>query len=150
MHDTRLRAGTALADLIIAMAIIAVMATIAIPRLARARDSFAVLVARDAAASAIDRARTLATARGTARIVLDPAASELRIEAPVGAPVRSPLRFRDAFAVDMTVDGQSTGTVSLDFNAMGLGVSANRTVRMRRGAQEARLSLSLYGRVRRW
>jgi type II secretory pathway pseudopilin PulG len=153
IHDMRnsgCRSGTTLADLIIAIAVLAVVTTIAAPRLVTARNAMAVRAARDAAAGEIERARTMALARGTSRIVLDPASAQLRLEAPAGTAVRDPVRFADAFRVQMSIDGHSAGTVALDFNAMGLGVSANRTIRFQRGAVEARLSMSLYGRVRRW
>jgi len=149
MTKPRCRPGVALPDLIITLAILAILAVIAAPRLQQASQAMAARAARDAAATEFERARVLALARGTARVIVDPASAELRVESPAGIPAAPPLRL-GAFATAVTVDGLASGTASLDFNAIGLGVSANRTIRFRRGQQESRLSLSLYGRVRRW
>jgi type II secretory pathway pseudopilin PulG len=149
MTMPRCRSGVTLPDLIITLAILAILAVMAAPRLRRAGEAMATRSARDAAATEFERARVLALARGTARVIVDPAAAEIRVEAPAGLPAGPPLRL-DGFATAVTVDGLATGTANLDFNAIGLGVSANRTIRFRRGQQESRLSLSIYGRVRRW
>jgi prepilin-type N-terminal cleavage/methylation domain-containing protein len=149
MTMPRCRSGVTLPDLIITLAILAILAVIAAPRLQRAGQAMATRSARDAAAMEFERARVLALARGTARVIVDPVAAELRVESPVGFPAGPPLRLA-GFAAAVSVDGQAAGTTSLDFNAIGLGVSANRTIRFHRGQQESRLSLSVYGRVRRW
>jgi len=146
----RNRPGVSLFDLIITLAVLAVLGVMATPGLVRARDAYAVRASRDATAALIERARSLATSRGTARLVVDPATAELRLESPAGAQAHDPMAIGHLFGVRLTVDGRSSGSVALDFNAMGLGVVANRTLRFRRGREEAGLSLSIYGRPRRW
>jgi len=148
MPDSR-RAAVALPDLLITLAILAILAVVAAPRLRRASDAMAVRSARDAAAAEFERARVLAVARGHARVIVDPAGSEIRVESPGGVAVGPTLRF-DVFPAAVTVDGMASGVATLDFNALGIGQSANRTIRFRRGAEESRISVSIYGRVRRW
>lgn len=145
----RRRTGVALPDLIITLAILSILAVIAAPHLREASEAMAVRSARDAAAGELERARVLAIARGSARVIVDPATAELRVEAPPGTAAGSPLRL-DVFSATVSVDGLTSGTASLDFNAIGIGQTANRTIRFHRGGQESRISLSLYGRVRRW
>ncbi len=150
MKTLRLRAGASLAELILCLAILSCAAAFATPRLAGARDEYAVRAARDAAAALVDRARLLAQLRGSARVDVDPALSEIRVEAPIGSPTSSPLRAAAEWGAALSVAGSRPGTVSLDFDAHGLGHLANRTLQFRRGGREARLTLSTYGRVRRW
>jgi type II secretory pathway pseudopilin PulG len=150
MNRLRLRAGASLAELILSLAILTCAAAFATPRLAGARDEYAVRAARDAAAALVDRARLLAQLRGSARLSIDPVASEIRVEAPIGSATASPLRPGAEWGAALSVSGSRPGTVALDFDAHGLGRLANRTLQFRRGGREARLTLSTYGRVRRW
>ena len=146
----RSRQGTTLTDLITAMAVISNILTAAAPRYVRARDAYAARAARDVAAAALEQARTLAAGRGTARIVIDPPAGTLIVEAPAGVRARQPLRLSQGFGISMSVDGHAGGPVVLDYNALGLGIIASRTIRFQRGGAEAGISVSTYGRVRRW
>jgi type II secretory pathway pseudopilin PulG len=150
MNTRGLRAGTSLAELVLTLAILGCAAAIAVPRLSGARDEYAVRAARDAAAALVDRARLLAQLRGSARLDVDPVLSEIRVESPIGTPAATPLRPGAEWRAALAIAGSQSGTVSLDFDAHGLGRVANRTIRFRRGDREARLTLSTYGRVRRW
>ena len=151
MNAQYLKSGTTLAELILVLALLAAAAGVASPRLVHARDEYAVRSARDATAALVDRARTLAQLRGSARLRIDPAAAEIRVEAPIGNPAGSPLFLRSDWGADVSIAGRgSTAPLDLDFDGRGLGRLANRTLRFRRGGQEARLTLSSYGRVRRW
>ena len=143
------RAAVSLFDLIITLAVLSVIGVAAVPGWLRGRDAYAVRAARDATAGMVERARSLATARGSARLWVDPAMAEVTLEV-AGAPASDPLGLGQTFGVQLTVDGRSAGRVALDFNAVGLGVVANRTLRFRRGREEAGLTLSIYGRARRW
>jgi len=143
------RNGSSLTDLIVTLALLAIVLAIGAPRLQGARDAYATRAARDAAAAVVERARVLAAARGTARLIVEPAAGTLALESPVGAPARATLAIHDAFGVALSVDGHTVTRVTLDFNALGLGVVANRTLRFRRGGAESVLILSMHGRGRR-
>jgi type II secretory pathway pseudopilin PulG len=149
MRIVRQRAGLTLADLIITLSILGIVLGMAAPRVAALRAHGAVRSARDAAAAAVERARSLAVARGTARVTVDPSAGTIVIESPIGLAVDPVLRLGEAYGVSVGVGG--TGVpVSLDFNAIGLGVVASRTITLSRGPAQAGLSVSSYGRVRRW
>ena len=150
MAPMRNRSAFSVFDLVIVLALLSVIASLAVPRLVSARNGYAARAARDAAAAWIERTRSLATSRGSARLIIDPATGELRIESPLGVAGPTPLAVTATFGVNLTVDGKTSGVVELDFNAMGLGALANRTLHFRRGSDEAKLTLSTYGRVRRW
>lgn len=150
MKTDQPRAGTTLAELILTISIMAAVAAFALPQLTGARDEYAVRAARDAAAALVDRTRSLAQLRGSGRVLVDPRASEIRIEAPIGTPVAGSLSPRAEWGAEVLLSGRPVGVLALDFDARGLGRLANRTLRFRRGDREARLSLSTYGRVRRW
>lgn len=149
MRNVRRRAGYTLADLIITLAILGIALGMAAPRVGAVRAQGAVRSARDAAASAFERARSLAVSRGTARVTVDPAAGTIAVEAPIGIAADAVLRLADTWGVAVTV-GSASGPVAIDFNAIGLGVVASRTITLTRGAAQAGLSVSAYGRVRRW
>ena len=144
------RAGATLAELVLSLSILAWAAGLALPRLAGARDEYAVRAARDAAAALVDRARLLAQLRGSARLRIDPGAAELRIEAPIGTAAGAPLLPGAEWGAALVIAGHGSGPVALDFDVRGLGRVASRTLQFRRGDREARLTLSAYGRVRRW
>lgn len=149
MRIARRRAGYTLADLIIALSLLGIILGTAAPRALSLRSHTAVRSARDAAASAIERARSLAVSRGTARIVVDPIAGTIVTEAPVGVIAGPTVRVGDASGV--TLDAGSAGRpVSIDFNALGLGMVASRTLTFAHGGVTAGLSISSFGRVRRW
>jgi type II secretory pathway pseudopilin PulG len=148
MRIVRRRAGFTLADLIITLAILGILLGMAAPRVGALRAWGAVRSARDAAASAFDRARSLAVARGTARVTVDAVAGTIAIEAPIGIPADAVLQLTGGWGVAVGLGGSRTAV--LDFNAIGLGVVASRTITLTRGAAEAGLTVSSYGRVRRW
>lgn len=150
MNASTSRAGATLAELILSLSILACAAGIALPRLVNARDEYAVRAARDAAAALVDRTRLLAQVRGSARLRIDPGAGEIRVEAPIGTPARDGLLTEPDWGAALSVAGSGSGAVLLDFDGRGLGRLANRTLRFRRGDSEARLTLSSYGRARRW
>ena len=67
-----------------------------------------------------------------------------------GPAVDDPVRLGDAFGVTLAADQHAGGVIILEFDGLGIGRVASRTFRIRRGATEARLTLSSYGRPRRW
>lgn len=141
------RRGTTLAELIVTMGLLAIVATIGARGVGRALDRVSVQVARDGLASQFAEARALAVARGSAAVVVDPAAERSEIESPLGQSTGRLLSYTDG--IDLQVVG-SLGPVSIEFDSRGVGVFAGRTFRLVRGAAEAGLTLSSYGRPRRW
>ena len=150
MNDAARRSGTTLPELLLLLSLLAIVGGMSVSVTARARDRIAAHAARDAVASAIGRARTLARTHGSARVQLDLGPGTLRVEAPAGNAERPPTPLRAEFGVQITADGAGSEVVTLDFDALGLGRLANRTLRFRRNEAEARLTLSSYGRPRRW
>jgi hypothetical protein len=92
----------------------------------------------------------LAVAHGSAKVVLDGAAGLVRVQAPAGAAGADDLSLTSLFHVECELDGHPAARVSLNFDALGIGRFANHTLRCHRNGAEARLTLSSYGRPRRW
>lgn len=146
MRRPRRRAGATLPEIIVLMALLAVLCGMTVSTTARTRDGIAVRAARDAVAGEIGKVGALARLHGSARMTI--ALGALAIEAPAGT-LRDSRAIGRRFGVDMSVDG-AAGAVTLEFDALGLGRLVNRTIRFRRNDAEAGLTLSSYGRPRRW
>lgn len=149
MRTLRLTTGHTLPELLIVLAILGIVASMSAPRVVGAVDAFAVRGARDATAALIARARVLAVARGSAVLMVDGATSSLRLESPVGRLDGAPVALSGPLRVDVETDGV-VAVVALRFDGLGVGRFANHTMRFHRGRAEARLTLSSYGRPRRW
>ncbi len=143
------RPGVSLVELIFALIVMAVLLGLAMPPLHRAVDVVASETARDALAAYLGRTRLAAVAAGGALLVLNPATGTARIEVVRGASP-PPLRLAGDYGVRMSMDGSAGRPVVLRFDGLGLGQIASRTIRLRRGAAEAGLTISSYGRARRW
>jgi prepilin-type N-terminal cleavage/methylation domain-containing protein len=146
----RNREATTLPELLVALSILAILATMTMPRVSRALDVYATRAARDALAGAIGRARVLAIARGSATVRLDAQAGMLHMQAPTGALPADDLPLGALFRVTCELDGNPAAVVTLNFDALGIGRFSNYTLRCHRNAAEAYLTLSSYGRPRRW
>lgn len=118
--------------------------------LSGALNRIATMAARDALAASISRARTIALAHGGASVLIE--LNEGRVEVrPADQPrVLGSQHLRSTYGVTLSVDGSQVETISLRFDALGIGRMSNRTIRIRRGGAESGLTVSSYGRVRRW
>lgn len=143
-------AGSSLLELLLVLTLLSSMAAAGVLALRRGIEVYAARAARDSMAAAAARARSLAVANGSARLVVDPSAASFWIEAPPGARAGDPVRLGDSFGVTVATEPHAGGVVVIDFDALGLGRIASRTFRLRRGSTETRLTLSSYGRPRRW
>lgn len=162
MRNPTLRPGTTLIELAIVLTLIAILLTVATPPLRRGADAVAARGARDALAAAVAQTRALAVARGGAALIVDPDRTRYRIEAPPGQPTAPPVDLGARYRVRLTLDdgsavggaGRSGGAardpITLSFDPRGLGRMTNRTVHLWRGDARASLTLSAYGRPRRW
>lgn len=148
--SARRRTGSSLLELLVTLLLITLLVTGAATALRRGIETYAARAARDSMAALVARTRALALSNAGARLVVDPASATAWVEAPVGSPAGEPLRLGDIFQVTLTVDQHTGGLVSIDFDALAIGRVASRTFRVRRGEAEARLTLSSYGRPRRW
>lgn len=142
--------GATLLELLLTLLILSCIAAGGALALRRGLEAYAARAARDSMAAAVSRARALALTNGTARLLVDPAAARLWLEAPHGVAVGDPVRLGDVFGVTLAADQHTGGVIVLEFDGLGIGRVASRTFRIRRGATEARLTLSSYGRPRRW
>lgn len=140
------RDGATLPELLILLALLSILMGMSISVSTGVRDGIAVRSARDEAAAWVARAAALARLHGSARLWVHE--GTLRIEAPAGVP-GAVYSIGEVYGVDTAVDGAG-GAVALEFDALGLGRLANRTIRFRRNDAEAGITLSSYGRPRRW
>jgi hypothetical protein len=110
------------------------------------RDRMAVAGARAGVIGVFHRARLEAVARGGAQVVLftDPARVELRS----GGTLLGALDLEAEYGVELILT-RNRDRVELSFDALGLGRVSSQTLILSRGAAEARLVVSAYGRVRK-
>ena len=151
MNRARLHPGFSLVELLAALVVLGVLAGLIAGPARGALDAVATAGARDAFAAIVAHARTEAVRRGGARLVVNLASGAVLMEAPALTPIGDSLAVAHTWGVTVSADGAAAGSqLTLQFDAFGLGRVASRTFRFRRGAAEARLSLSTYGRSRRW
>ena len=142
--------GFTLLELVVVLALLALAIGVAYPGARAAADAWAVRAARDATASVLAGTRAAAQAQRGAELLV--VVSEGRLLARSGArpePVPRLELVRD-WGVTVVSPGSSGDTVVIRYDALGLGRIANRTLRFERGRAVAGLTVSAYGRVRRW
>lgn len=143
----RHRPGFTLLELLIVLALSGVLLSLALPRLQHWRDRAAVRAARNEIAAVIATTRLAAIAHGGAVLMLDSVADRCWIVLGDGE-TESALDLHRRHRVDLDLGG--TSFVSLRYDGLGIGRVASRTVAFRRGSARAGLTVSAYGRVRRW
>jgi type II secretory pathway pseudopilin PulG len=140
------RGAFSLLELALVILILGTVAAIAMPSAARARDTLAVRAARTELLGAFSAVRLTALRAGGAALVIDPAAGEVRIEAPAARqPVHSyPLAAR----YGVTIATDRPAPVSLRYDGLGIGRLTNVSIRLERRQASAVVIVSAYGRVR--
>jgi len=139
--------GTTLIELLVVMAVLAMLLGIALPSAGRWRDESAVRAARDELAAGLAIARAAAPGHGGASLVLDPQSGRFWIRTDDGR-VFEPVGLGDRYGV--RVDPGVAGPVIFRYDGLGIGRLTSRTVHVRRGRAEAGITVSAYGRYRRW
>jgi len=142
-----MRRGLTLAELLVVLAILAVVTAVTLPRLAGFRDWIAVDTAAQEVFTAIAVARSAAVMQGTrSRAVI--AADSLRIDRWSEGAWADLHRWPgpDRHGVTLEV---STPSVVFDPIGIAWGLS-NTTVVLRRGTRVATITVSRLGRVKRW
>ncbi len=129
------------------LAVLAVLLAAAAPPVRRWRDTAAVRAARDELAAALAATRIAAASAGGASLVLDPAGARFWISTAV-SPRMDPTDLGARYRV--RVEAGSRGEIVLRYDGLGLGRIASRTIRFERGGAAAGLTVSAYGRYRRW
>ena len=120
--------------------------TIALPSMRNSMHVLAVRAARENAFGMFARARIVAQQNGGAEILLDAAADRIAVRAPSGVIVNE--AWFAAQDVDLRLDGADT--VTLRYDGYGLGRMMSRTITLAVREARAGLTVSSFGRVRRW
>ena len=141
------RSGVTLFELLIALMLIGVLTSIAAPSLRATTDLLAARAARETAFALFSRARVLALQHGGAEIELNARQDRITLRRASGA-----IEYEHEFGsqdVDLTLEG-TTDPVILRYDAYGLGRMMSRTVRFSARSANAGVTISSFGRVRRW
>ncbi|HEY0306271.1 MAG TPA: prepilin-type N-terminal cleavage/methylation domain-containing protein [Longimicrobiales bacterium] len=141
------RMGVTLLELLIALTLLGIVISLAAPALRSTMQVLAVRAARESAVGAFARARAIALHEGGAAIELSARDDRITVRAPSGAIAHELLLA--PHDVDLLPDG-STDPVQLNYDAYGLGRMMSRTITLQAGGTTAGLTISSFGRVRRW
>ncbi len=138
------RSGTTLVDLLLVTAILALLAAVAVPRVAAILDGARVRTARSDLHAALDRARGAAIRLGTGVELRDDGTGRVLVpDPPDTVPVWS---GPSAASRGVT---QAGWNAPLAFGPAGLATGAgNRTVMLRRGSVQVQVVISRLGRIR--
>jgi hypothetical protein len=148
--NSRRRPGTTLLELAVVLSLLAILLGFAAPLGRRAMDGVAVRAGRDVLGAMAARARMGAAAHGGASLRITLPDGVVTVVDGLGRPLATGRDLGAEFGVRVVADGKATESVELRWDALGIGRAAARTLRVRRGDAEARLTVSLYGRVRSW
>jgi prepilin-type N-terminal cleavage/methylation domain-containing protein len=139
-----MRSGFSIVELCVALTLLGIGLSVALPSARRQMDRMAVLAAREATVAHIERARREARLAGGSRLELRRDRSRLWIES--GGSTRDTLELESRFGVRLEI---SPASATIPFDALGLGRLASRSLSFVRGSARAALIVSSYGRVRR-
>lgn len=146
--ESRHRApGFTLLELLFVLLLLSPLLGTALPRLGELRDLHAVRGAREAAVGLLLRARTGALVHGGATLLATEAPP--RLELMLGGRPSGAVDLDEEFGVALSLSGRG-GRRLLRFDALGLGRMTGATLRFSRGSKTAALTVSSYGRIRRW
>ena len=139
------RTGVTLPELLIALSLIGVLMAIALPSLRTGLDALAARSARETAFALFSRARVIALQSGGAQVELDATHDVMTLRTASGA-----LQHEQHFSsADLIIEGRDASVV-LRYDAHGLGRMMSRTLEFRVRNAVAGLTVSSFGRVRRW
>lgn len=136
-----------LTETCLALTVVGILTTLAVPRARSGLDAIQVRAAREAAFGVLTRTRAVAMAQGGADLVVDTNDKTATVLNTAGAVLHA-TNF-SPYDVAILADG-SSARVTIRYDARGIGKMASRTLRFRRGTAESGLTISAYGRVRRW
>jgi hypothetical protein len=141
-----MRQGTTLLELATVLLLMGLAGVVVLPVGRGLADRMAVVSAREALAGLVAEARTMALTHGGASVYLARKPDRAWYET-TGVPRRS-VQLEEELGVAMLVARDLP--LEVRFDGLGLGQVASTTVGFRRGDAEAGLTLSSYGRARRW
>lgn len=141
------RQGTTLPELILASTLVAVLLALASAPLRSALDVYAVRAAREELAALLSGARAAGRLHGGARVVLDAAAGTAYLVSATGDTLRGGRSLAERHDVRLEAGAD---VIELEYDALGLGRLASRSITIRRGRARGGVTISSYGRVRTW
>ncbi|NNF14300.1 MAG: prepilin-type N-terminal cleavage/methylation domain-containing protein [Gemmatimonadetes bacterium] len=137
--------GYTLLELVAVLTLLAVGAAAAVPSVRRFADEASVMAARERVTRTLLRGRTAAVQVGGSVVTIVASPATARVSAAGTVLHEVPLGDRRT-----TVHLPSgRDSLTLRFDALGLGRFTSATIALRRGEADAALVLSSYGRVRR-
>lgn len=139
--------GYTLLELLIVLGVLGALLGITFPRAGHWLDRAAVHSARDELGAALALTRISAVSHGGATLVLDPGSGQLSI---IAGSARAGEMTDLARRYGVTVSAGTEDLVLFRYDALGIGRLTSRTVRFQRRSAEAGLTVSAYGRYRRW
>src|SRR4051812_33278162 len=141
------RSGTSLIEILLVLTIIGVLLFLGAAPYTNARDVMAVRAARDEIVAASARTRAFAVRHGGGTLGVDGAAGKLTISTRDGL-VNESVQFGE-IGVQVEVDGSHGATsASMQYDALGIGRLASRTITLSRGSASGGVTFSAYGRPR--
>lgn len=141
------RPGYTLVESLVVMALLAMLLGVALPPARRWRDAAAVQAARDELAGGLAWTRMAAASHDGASLVLEPGSGRFWIRTAAGRAA-PPVDLGARYGV--RVEPGADVPVVFRYDRLGIGRLTNRTVQLRRGQAVAGLTISAYGRYRRW
>lgn len=139
--------GVTLFELLIVLVLIGTLMSVAAPSIRSTTDILNVRAAREQAFGLFSRARVIALQHGGAEIELSGIQERITLRRASGAIEAE--HYFDPQHIDFGIDGGSDPVV-LRYDAYGLGRMMSRTLRFTAHGAEAGLTISSFGRVRRW
>jgi type II secretory pathway pseudopilin PulG len=138
--------GFTLVELTLVLLLTTALLAAAVPSFIHARDVLAVRAARAELVAAAAAARAAAILAGGATLIIDRPAGAAWVESPDGERIGAVRRLAEQYRVELETAAGDVVTVRYD--ALGLGRLASTSLRLRRGAVSAAVTISAYGRVR--
>jgi len=139
--------GHTLLELAVALLLLTTLAGAFVPAARRYRDRMSVVSAREEVAGLLSRARALAPATAGASVHIRADAGQAWVQALDS--VLSPVGLGGEDGVSVVLSGGRPSAV-VRFDALGIGRVASLTVRFLRGQEQAGITVSSFGRIRRW
>ena len=145
MHTRRM--GATLYELLITISVLGVLTTVAAPQIKTTLEVLALRAARESVFGLFTRARSLALQQGGASIELSAQGDRVTVRLP-SCMIEEELLLAPQ-SVDLLPDA-SADPVILRYDAYGLGRMMSRTITLASGNARGGLTVSSFGRVRRW
>lgn len=147
-HPGAMRNGHTLIEILTVLLVMAILLAIGLPPVRGWRDAAAARAARDELAARLSWTRIIAASHGGAALVLDVPAARYRVELGDGVTSHA-ADLGEIFGVHIQTASAGDSLV-LRYDALGIGRTTGGTLYVRRGAAVAGLTVTPYGRYRRW